>query len=357
MNVIYKIPVLGRMARFVGMLVRLPEIVKNNIAKINAMQEQIRQQAETLTELRAESTEIQAKIEQYQQKMQEQRTVTDQQIDTVRQECRNMLWNEETLKRLNVMLSVHPTIWGEEERLHISPLAAVFTCFFNTNSGEITVGDYTFAGSCVSILAGSHDMILNGLARRDAEFTQGCDITIGKGVWLGSDCTILGPCTIEDNAVIAAGAVVIPGTVVPANTVYGGVPASRIREIETDPAVYWKHIADAVERENDILFVEGWSEKRFIEYGGSLVRGHWFATKGAYIYTKREKLHLLFHKESDDSVEVILRQGEKQEYVKLEQMDLEYEFTIDQKQEGLHRIEIVLDTDKVPKLFVAAIVG
>lgn len=63
------------------------------------------------------------------------------------------------------------------------------------------------------------------------EPTQGNDIIIGKGVWLCSNATILGPCSIGDNSVIAAGAVVLANTVVPPDTIFGGVPAKKIKDV------------------------------------------------------------------------------------------------------------------------------
>ena len=232
-----------------------------------------------------------------------------------------MLTDAIMLQKLNTQLSGQPIIWGDRRGLHISPLAAVSPCFFNTNSGKITVGDYTFAGSDVRILAGSHDMYLDGLTRRDAEIKQGCDIVIGKGVWLASGCTVLGPCTIGDNAVIAAGAVVTPGTVVPPNTVYAGVPARKIREIQSSHEITDTHIQDAVQRENGVLFVTGWSEKRQILSEGKEIQGHWLVAQEAQIYSDRSEIILFLHRESDAAAEIILEYDGKQEKVNLETKD------------------------------------
>jgi acetyltransferase-like isoleucine patch superfamily enzyme len=102
---------------------------------------------------------------------------------------------------------------------------------FNTNCGDIYIGDYTFCGGFVKIITGSHDYKRVGKERQLSVPTSGNDIHIGNGVWLCANATILGPCRIHDNAVIAAGAVVIPGTEVPKNTIWGA-PAKHIKTIE-----------------------------------------------------------------------------------------------------------------------------
>lgn len=55
-------------------------------------------------------------------------------------------------------------------------------------------------------------------------------VKIGKNVWVAANCLILKNVVVGDNAVIAAGSVVT--SAVEANTVYGGVPARKIKNIE-----------------------------------------------------------------------------------------------------------------------------
>jgi acetyltransferase-like isoleucine patch superfamily enzyme len=125
-------------------------------------------------------------------------------------------------------------VWGDRDRLHISPTAITVNTLFNTASGQISLGDYSFTGHNVSLLTGSHNIHKQGLARMTDYPTEGRDIIIGQGVWIGSNATVLGPCTIGDHAVVAAGAVVIAGTVVPEGAIVAGIPAKVIKMIEFD---------------------------------------------------------------------------------------------------------------------------
>jgi acetyltransferase-like isoleucine patch superfamily enzyme len=122
-------------------------------------------------------------------------------------------------------------VWGDPQRLKISASARMLNTLFNTSSGCIEIGDYTFASHNVSILTGNHDYRLL-LEQRISTFADdGRDVLIGKGVWLCSNSLILGPCTIGDHAVIAAGAVVVPGTIVGEGEIYAGIPAKKISSI------------------------------------------------------------------------------------------------------------------------------
>lgn len=360
MHKIYKIPVLGYIIRIIVSFVKLPkqvdvfgrdlECVQRQVDllgnDLKSMQSRIDVQEKIVNAQKAELEDKCKKIVELQLK------IEDRENKMLYERFESILGDSDCLERLNRQLSIHPTIWGDKERLHISPLSAVFPCFFNTNSGEITVGDYTFAGSRVSLLAGSHDMFLEGLSRRDAEIKQGCDIVIGRGVWMASGCTILGPCSIGDNAVVAAGAVVVPGTIIPADTVYAGVPAKMIRKIEVGTGINDQHIIEAAEREKGALFVDGWSEKRPILHRDTEVWGHWILRSGAQIYTSKEKLNILCHKDMEEPIELVFEQGAKRKCIVVEG-DMEFEISVERNANALNEVIVNYD-DRMPiKLFLA----
>jgi acetyltransferase-like isoleucine patch superfamily enzyme len=129
------------------------------------------------------------------------------------------------------ILNTQIRVWGDPSKLTIAPTAQMCNTLFNTSSGRIAVGDYSFAGHNASVITGTHDY--NKLMKeRQLDFpSEGRDIIIGRGVWLGTNALILGPCKVGDHSVIAAGSVVLPGTDIPAFTLVAGVPARIIRSI------------------------------------------------------------------------------------------------------------------------------
>ena len=92
------------------------------------------------------------------------------------------------------------------------------------DQGGIFIGDGTLIGHNVVLATLNHN--LNPAHRRDL---RPAPIRIGKNVWIGANATILPGVKIGDGAVIAAGAVV--STDVPADTMAGGVPAKRIKNL------------------------------------------------------------------------------------------------------------------------------
>lgn len=346
MKKIERIPIIGYIVRLVCGVLKLPKHIdaiyniqkkqcedrkelSENIALVMTLQQDIQQKNNELcNKLRQVNEDINDRIRQVNEDMHSLVLWNDDrmaEIQRLQVEIANLIeynqdrMNEisklnslqvdgEYVKKLNWLLSVSPTIWGDEAKLNISELAAVGPCFFNTNSGKITVGDYTFAGSGVSLLAGSHDKDLNGLIRRDAEMKDGYDITIGKGVWLASNCTILGPATIGDNAVVAAGAVVIPGTEIPPNEIYAGVPARKIGTVDQlDISKDYQeniHILRAIERENGVLFADGWTDKQGVNNDVGKIEGHYMLGTQALLLTTDEKLKIRYFLEGEESCQI-----------------------------------------------------
>ncbi|MDH3697126.1 MAG: gamma carbonic anhydrase family protein [Flavobacteriaceae bacterium] len=88
---------------------------------------------------------------------------------------------------------------------------AIIHCTYKTAPTEI--------GNNVSI---GHNAIVHGCTIHD-------DVLIGMG------SIIMDNCVVESNSIIAAGAVLTKGTHVPAGSVYAGMPAKKIKDI--DPAL------------------------------------------------------------------------------------------------------------------------
>ncbi len=61
---------------------------------------------------------------------------------------------------------------------------------------------------------------------------HGC--TIRDNVLIGMGSIIMDDCIIESNSIIAAGAVVIKGTHVPSGTIFGGMPAKKIKDVSPE---------------------------------------------------------------------------------------------------------------------------
>lgn len=101
--------------------------------------------------------------------------------------------------------------------------------FFNSgcefqDQGGISIDDGTLLGHNVVLVTLNHCM--NPKQRANLEPAP---IHIGKNVWIGANAMVLPGVTIGDGAVIAAGAIVTKD--VPANTIVGGIPAKKIKDI------------------------------------------------------------------------------------------------------------------------------
>lgn len=62
-----------------------------------------------------------------------------------------------------------------------------------------------------------------------AAVVHGC--TLGDNVLIGMGAIVMDDAQIGEGSVIAAGAVVLPGTIVEPGSIYGGMPAKRLKDI------------------------------------------------------------------------------------------------------------------------------
>ena len=95
--------------------------------------------------------------------------------------------------------------------------------------GTIRVGKASVIGQHCVVVAANHRAI-RGVPYLNTRWDESrVGVTIGDNVWVAANCTLLPGITIGDNSLIAAGSVVTRD--VPANEIWGGVPARRIKEV------------------------------------------------------------------------------------------------------------------------------
>ena len=132
-------------------------------------------------------------------------------------------------------------------------------CFLAENSvvvGDVTMGDqcsiwynavirgdvhYIKIGNKVNIQDGavihatylkSPTNIGNNVSIGHNALVHGC--TIYDNVLIGMGAIVMDDCVIESNSIIAAGAVVTKGSIVPSGTVFAGMPAKKIKDIDQE---------------------------------------------------------------------------------------------------------------------------
>jgi acetyltransferase-like isoleucine patch superfamily enzyme len=98
-------------------------------------------------------------------------------------------------------------------------------CFFRIRYG-LKIGNKTVIAPGVRIIDHDHD---TNPKKRHENIFPGKEIIIGENVWIGYDSTILKGVNIGDGAIVAAGSIVTKD--VKSNTLVGGTPAKKIKEL------------------------------------------------------------------------------------------------------------------------------
>ncbi|HFS67686.1 MAG TPA: gamma carbonic anhydrase family protein [Flavobacteriia bacterium] len=88
-------------------------------------------------------------------------------------------------------------------------------------------------GACIhATYQKSPTNIGNNVSIAHHAIVHGC--TIQDNVLIGMGAIVMDDCIIESNSIIAAGAVVTKGTIVKSGTIYGGMPAKKIKDINPE---------------------------------------------------------------------------------------------------------------------------
>ncbi|WP_369075807.1 DapH/DapD/GlmU-related protein [Rhodococcus pyridinivorans] len=121
---------------------------------------------------------------------------------------------------------ISPGVWFGSRKISIGAGTFInYGCRFNT-SASIVIGKNCDLGMDVLFVTSSHEI---GPPERRAGAATSSPISVGDGVWIGARAVLLPGVHIGNGAVIAAGSVVTRD--VAENTLVGGVPARKIREL------------------------------------------------------------------------------------------------------------------------------
>lgn len=99
---------------------------------------------------------------------------------------------------------------------------------------RIVIGDDVLIGSGVHFYAANHSFARTDITIAEQGHELAEDIVVENDVWIGAGAIILPGVRIGRHSVVAGGSVVTRS--VPPYSVYGGVPARRLRDIPSNPA-------------------------------------------------------------------------------------------------------------------------
>jgi len=98
---------------------------------------------------------------------------------------------------------------------------------FITIGNKVNIQD----GAIIHCTYEKHPTIIgNNVSIGHNAIVHGC--TIQDNVLIGMGAIVMDNCVIESNSIVAAGAVIIQNTIVPSGTIWAGVPAKKIKDID-----------------------------------------------------------------------------------------------------------------------------
>ena len=125
------------------------------------------------------------------------------------------------------------TVWAEEKPvkgIHIGNYSLICPGVRISSACEITIGDSCMLANGVMVTDADWHGIYNRVSTGIKE-----PVRIGNNVWIGDSAIICKGVSIGDNAIVGAGSVV--ASEVPANTIFAGNPARKIRDLDPNQAM------------------------------------------------------------------------------------------------------------------------
>ena len=107
-------------------------------------------------------------------------------------------------------------------------------------------------GAVIHCTYQKHSTIIgNNVSIGHNAIVHGC--TIHDNVLIGRGAIVMDNCVVESNAIVDAGSVITQNTVVPSGTIYAGVPAKKVKDINQSD------FAGEIERiSNNYVMYSGW---------------------------------------------------------------------------------------------------
>lgn len=133
--------------------------------------------------------------------------------------------------------------------------------WFNTvirgDVNSITIGDKVNIqdGAIIHCTYQKHATVIgNNVSIGHNAIVHGC--TIKDNVLVGMGAIVMDNCVVESNAIIGAGSVVTQNTVVPSGTIFAGIPAKWVKDLDASD------FAGEIERiSNNYVMYSGWFKK------------------------------------------------------------------------------------------------
>ncbi len=109
-----------------------------------------------------------------------------------------------------------------------------FNAVIRGDVNSITIGNKVNIqdGAVIHCTYQKHPTIIgNNVSIGHNAIVHGC--TIHDNVLIGMGAIVMDNCTIESNSIVAAGSVITQNTTVESGTIYAGVPAKKVKDIDT----------------------------------------------------------------------------------------------------------------------------